>query len=395
LQKDIGDTCDDGDPTTNNDEVDSNCDCAGIPNGTGTLATELISTSSNDAEEKDNGNVSTTSSDLEMIIDGANTQIVGLRFTGLNIDQGMNIISAMIQFSADGDDENIDPCTLDIYGQDIDNAPIFTSSSNNISTRTKTTAKVEWSPEKWLTDNERGPNQRTINIASVIQEIVNRSGYTSSSAIAILIEGTGKRRAFSFNGAAAKAAEITIIYDSSPLPIELLGVTAKTQENDIRIDWSTATETNNDFFTIERSFDGRDFQAIGTVSGKGTTTEISNYTFLDKNPKRGLNYYRLKQTDFDGQYSYSRVVSAEFESTNNTQVFPTVVDDILTIQRSGDNNEESSIIIHDITGRSFKHSIITNNEFKKEISLVDLIPGVYFVSIYNDQSVETFKIVKL
>ncbi len=399
LQKDFGEPCDDGDANTNNDEIASNCTCAGIPNGTGTLTSATISSGDNDAEEEVlSGDVSTGSSDLELIYDSPDDQIVGLRFTNLNIPQGMYIMSAMIQFTSDGSTQNIDPCRLDIYGEDINNSPDFTNGNgnNNISSRAKTTAKADWSPDQWNADLERGVQQRTVNIASVIQEIVNRPGYSSSSAISLLIEGTGKRKAFSYNGNSAQAATLTVIYDlTGPLPIELLDISAKTQRDAIRVDWSTASETNNDYFTIERSFDGRDFQAIGTVPGKGTTTDLSVYTFLDKNPERGINYYRVKQTDFDSQYSYSRVVNAKFEGENYFQIFPTIVEDYLTIHRSTENNLESTIIIHDITGRSFKTSVIENDEFEKELLLENFIPGVYFISIYNNESVETYKIIKL
>jgi len=186
-----------------------------------------------------------------------------------------------------------------------------------------------------------------------------------------------------------------VIYDVIPLPIELLAINAKTKKDGILIDWSTTTEINNNYFTIERSFDGRNFQAIAIIPGNGTTTEISNYAFLDDNPEIGLNYYRLKQTDFDGKYSYSKVVSAAFERGIGIQVFPTIVEDILTIQRTKEYNWESSIIIYSITGRVFKNTIIADDEFTKDISLASLVPGIYFVSIYSNESVKTFKIVKL
>lgn len=397
LQADFGEPCNDGNSNTYNDEITTSCTCEGItPSGTQTLTSAFVGVGSDDAEQnKSNNSISLTSSDLEMMVDGSTAQLVGIRFTNLNIPQGMYITSAMIQFSADAVN-NQNPCNIEIYGQAIDNAPTFAATNNNIGSRTKTSAKVNWTPDNWISSNDRGPAQRTVNIAPVIQEIVDRPGFTSGSAIAVILDGVGNRRAFSFNGDASKAAQMVIIYDLvGPLPVELLDITAKTQENGIKVDWSTASETNNDYFTVERSMDGRSFQPIGTVKGKGTTTELSNYTFLDKDPENGLNYYRLKQTDFDGQYSYSRVVSANFQEEASFQVYPTVAENKIFVRKNGNFYGSSTLKIHDITGRSFKLAEIAEDEFEKELSVEELIPGVYYVSIYNNESVETFKIIKL
>ena len=396
LQADFGDPCDDGDPNTYNDEIDATCNCAGVnPSGTETLVSSFIGGSDNDAEQKiSSGSVSITSSDLEMIIDGNDEQKVGLRFTGLNIPQGMYIQSAMIQFKADGND-NENPCVLEIYGHDTDNAPAFTTGNNNIGSRAKTTAKEVWSPDDW-SNNQRGTAQRTVNIAPVIQEIINRPGYTSSSAIAIIIEGTGKRKAYSYNDNPANAAEITIIYDlTGPLPVELLDINAKKRSNGIEVNWTTASEENNEFFTVERSADGRNFESLGNIQGQGTTSEINKYSFLDKDPLRGLNYYRVKQTDFNGQFSYSPIVSEVFEKESFIEIHPSVVNDNVKIIRGGEQLEKSEVIIHDITGRNFISAELLKDQIELELNLSDLIPGVYFISINNATNVETFKIVKL
>ena len=396
LQADFGDPCDDGDSNTYNDEVDATCNCAGItPGGSITMTTSSIASGDNDAEQKiSSGSVNTSSSDLEMILDGSDEQIVGLRFSGLNIDQAMYIQSAMIQFTADGSD-NDDPCVLEIYGHDIDDAPVFTTSSNNISNRAKTSAKKVWLPDNW-SNGQRGTAQKTVNIAPVIQEIVNRPGYTASSDIALIIEGTGKRKAYSYNGDPANVATLTVIYDlNGPLPVELLDVSANLHDHGVKVDWTTASEENNDYFTVERSIDGRNFEALGNVQGQGTTSEINKYSFLDKAPKRGLNYYRIKQTDFDGKFSHSSVVSVNFESEDFIDLFPSVVNESVNIVRGGEQLELAKVNIHDITGKVFKSSEIQKNETEISLDLTDLISGVYFISINNDITVKTFKIVKL
>jgi Secretion system C-terminal sorting domain len=100
----------------------------------------------------------------------------------------------------------------------------------------------------------------------------------------------------------------------TPLPIELLDFTAKLSNAAIDLRWTTASELNNDFFTIERLNEEDDiFIQIGAVKGSGTINEIRSYQVYDFAPRAGKNYYRLKQTDLDGQYSYSKIVMVDYQ----------------------------------------------------------------------------------
>ena len=92
------------------------------------------------------------------------------------------------------------------------------------------------------------------------------------------------------------------------IPVELLSFTAQRTDAGVELNWKTATETNNSGFTIERSRDEENFVQIGFVSGRGTTTEITSYNYLDTEIETGKYYYRLKQTDFDGTVKYLNVV---------------------------------------------------------------------------------------
>ena len=97
---------------------------------------------------------------------------------------------------------------------------------------------------------------------------------------------------------------------SSLLPIELVSFTAKViNNNQVEINWTTASETNNDYFTVERSSNGVEFEEIGSVKGVGNSNKTLNYSFKDENPSYGVLYYRLKQTDYDGNYEYSEIVT--------------------------------------------------------------------------------------
>ncbi len=174
-----------------------------------------VATSSDDAEESASGSVSLTSSDLEMVYDRSD-QTVGLRFTGVPIPLGATISSASIQFQVD--EANATTTSLTIQGQAADNPPTFSSSSGNISGRARTANAVSWSPQPWTTVGAAGPDQQTPNIAAVVQEIVNRSGWASGNALVIIITGTGERVAESFNGAAAAAALLQVEFYTGPPP---------------------------------------------------------------------------------------------------------------------------------------------------------------------------------
>jgi len=95
----------------------------------------------------------------------------------------------------------------------------------------------------------------------------------------------------------------------NPLPIELISFTAKVEEPWVRLDWTTASERNNDFFTVERSADGEHFTNIHEELGAGNSQQVLNYLTFDREPLTGLSYYRLRQTDFDGTSELSGVVT--------------------------------------------------------------------------------------
>ncbi len=112
--------------------------------------------------------------------------------------------------------------------------------------------------------------------------------------------------------------------DNALLPVELTRFLAELRKQTIHLSWQTATELNNDYFTIERSQNGIHYEAIGKVQGYGTTNEQQDYEFADNNPLPGLSYYRLRQTDFDGTIEIFRPVSVVFEglASASASVFP-------------------------------------------------------------------------
>ena len=354
-----------------------------------------IQDGNSDVEEKTNGDMSMGSSDLELAEDEPHFQSIGLRFTGLNIPQGAVINSAYIQFTCDKN-ENINPCILDIYAEDSNSASAFSSNDYDVSSRPKTSTKVTWSPPNWINNGDAGPAQKTGDISAVIQEVVNRPGFVDNSPIVIIIDGVGMREAESYNGSVQGAPELCVNFElGAPLPIDLLNLRAEAQEQEIKVSWTTASETNNDFFTVERSKNGNDFEPIGKVDGNGTTTELSNYFYIDQNPDSGINYYRLLQTDFDGKTSSSSIVNATLKGDRFYNIYPSKVNNFITIEKTEKTNEDLVVSIQDLNGRIFQTVEFDSSDQKMEIRLKELPAGNYFLTISNGLSKEIFKFIKL
>ncbi|MEZ4663413.1 MAG: PKD domain-containing protein [Caldilineaceae bacterium] len=201
--------------TADDSELFSEDDVNIIVNGsTGVEAFEArVAASSDDAEEQPSGSLNLTSADLDMLLDqgsGNTNQYVGLRFTGVAIPQGAAITNAFVQFQAD--ETSSTAAAIIIQGQAADNPVTFGFGSSKIAPRPRTAAAVTWSPAPWTINGEAGVDQRTSDIAPVVQEIVNRPGWASGNAMVIIISGTGNRAVESFNGSAAGAPLLHIEY---------------------------------------------------------------------------------------------------------------------------------------------------------------------------------------
>ncbi|MCO6487360.1 MAG: metallophosphoesterase [Phaeodactylibacter sp.] len=164
----------------------------------------------NDAEEELNGNMSLYSTDLELVKDDGD-QLIGMRFTGLNIPPNAVIHDAWIQFSVE-DNNNDNPCTLSIHGQAGGNPAPFADSDNNISSRPLTQASVSWNPPDWAEIGDAGPAQKTPSLAPILQEIIAGQEYSASSPVVFIIRGEGRRTAESFDGLPGSAPQLCVEY---------------------------------------------------------------------------------------------------------------------------------------------------------------------------------------
>jgi Secretion system C-terminal sorting domain len=175
------------------------------------------------------------------------------------------------------------------------------------------------------------------------------------------------------------------------LPIELTTFTAKSNNSTINLAWQTATEKNNSHFDIERSANGKEWSKIGMVKGNGTSQQKIDYRFTDEGSLSILNYYRLKQVDFDGQFNYSPVVTAVAGKGKLKGIFPNPTADKVTLI-GNDLTNDDVVTIFDLNGRSVKTQKVSGSQ----IDVSDLSKGFYILSIsdINGQSVERVRFVK-
>ncbi|MBL0100800.1 MAG: T9SS type A sorting domain-containing protein [Saprospiraceae bacterium] len=153
---------------------------------------------------------------------------------------------------------------------------------------------------------------------------------------------------------------------------------------------STASETNNDYFNIERSADARNFETIGEIKGAGNSSKELSYEYIDEKPMTGLNYYRIKQTDFDGRFSYSEIRSVRFKGLNNVNVTPRTTEGQINITT---DLEAYTIDIHNAAGQVVK--TFPAMGLDQTISIESLVAGVYYIRINSGTETETLRVIKL
>ena len=181
---------------------------------------------------------------------------------------------------------------------------------------------------------------------------------------------------------------------SSPLPIELLSFEAAfiKETGFVELKWSTATEINNDFFTVESSQDGSSWTEILRKEGAGTTHQLMNYMDYDKHPYDGINYYRLKQTDYNGDYTYSKTIAINILNSIEDKIitFPNPVKNILNIISPGISFEEIFIIDNKgaIVAQQFNPDLSENIQ----VDFGGFAVGNYVIKLKTKNTIATKKI---
>lgn len=181
------------------------------------------------------------------------------------------------------------------------------------------------------------------------------------------------------------------------MPIELLTFAGHLNGNRVDLNWQTATEINNDYFIVERESDEQGVTEIGTVDGSGNTTQLRSYAFTDMSPNPGMNYYRLRQVDFNGSISYSGWVAVEFTPANNyVSIFPNPTEGTFNVLLSGYKDQTVTANVIDITGRILQEQqvTITSQEDQLSMDVSDQPAGIYFLTITTDQGRMVYRVVK-
>ncbi|MBI5917465.1 MAG: T9SS type A sorting domain-containing protein [Bacteroidetes bacterium] len=175
------------------------------------------------------------------------------------------------------------------------------------------------------------------------------------------------------------------------LPVELISFDGNVAGASIELHWQTASEVNNRSFSIEHSADGSHFQTIGEVSGANNSNVEINYTFVDKQPQPGTNYYRLKQTDFDGQFEHSPVIVVGFGRQGSLFEVSSqpAADGNLQLVFDAENAANARIEVYDLKGSLLKISKLeaVSGLNSPEIQLPDIAPGIYLARLVMGQEV--------
>lgn len=179
------------------------------------------------------------------------------------------------------------------------------------------------------------------------------------------------------------------------LPTELSNFNVYKQNNIAQLTWETQSETNNDYFTIERSNDGVNFDFLDKVEGAGTINYSKSYSVNDLKPHKGMNYYRLSQTDYDGNKTIHPVKSVYFDDNqNNFTIYPNPNQNDFTIQYDGEDNELVTISIYDLTGKMIEKIAFNVIENQNTYPLTtNLAKGTYLISLTNGNKTDNQKLV--
>lgn len=249
-----------------------------------------------------------------------------------------------------------------------------------------------------MTDMGNGIYTATAPVISTITTVqykyLNGNIWGTEEDVPLACENSNENREFVIEG---QGSSIDFpIYEfgtcnATVVPVELTFFKGNALENSIELTWQTASEEQNKGFEIEKSVDGKHWEMIDFVEGHGTTFDVQNYHFIDKNPVANVNYYRLKQVDFDGGFEYSNIVLVDFETDfnqNSIQVFPNPIQDELNII-----NAKGQLILYNSIGQPLKELTITDDTF--QLNTNDLQTGTYFLRIYkNDGSSFSKTIIK-
>lgn len=399
-------------------------------------AVETVSRRVNQASDDADG---TPLSISDANLDFAQNQAV-VRFNTLAIPQGATISNAYIEVTSNS--SSTGTYSFAIEGVDVDNAATF-SNGQNLGALSTTSASTTWSgSDAWNNDAV----YTSPSVANIVQEIVNRGGWSSGNSMAFIFNtGTGGRDAYTHDNDDLKAPRLVVEYSASPtycyitqlvtssldqggalttagtqtaqfssagntddnndfgvyytpLPVDLIKFTAQWKEKAVLLLWETATELNNDYFEVLWSNDGVDFKVLDVVQGNGTDPDGATYQSIHTDPET-INFYRLKQVDFNGQSEYSQIIQISQEKPDGFQwkAYPNPFTESITLEVQSRVDEEMQVVVYSIHGTPVYEGIFTavNGTSTQQLSLgAQIAEGVYFVSLKSSSYQEVIRLIK-
>lgn len=257
--------------------------------------------------------------------------------------------------------------------------------------------------EYWMIDRELGTSAVSVSLS---YENERSCGVNDPSQLRVMRwngdmwqnhgylnhEGNASAGVFNSGAAIENFSPFTIGSGSpiNPLPIELLSFAAKAHNGHVDLKWSTAAEINNDFFTLERSRNGEDFETVAIVQGAGNANHQIDYASVDQYPYNGVSYYRLKQTDFDGTTKTYPMQSVEIEAPMSVQLYPNPSRGQVHIEFTALEHTAQVRVIN-LAGQVMHSSQM--NAARMQLDLSALSGGVYLLQVEYGQQITTHKLV--
>ena len=172
------------------------------------------------------------------------------------------------------------------------------------------------------------------------------------------------------------ANTVTLYGPSTPLPMELINFNANQKNDNIVLSWKTATEQNNDYFEVEHSSNAREFTSLDRVKAEGMSSYPREYSYLDKNPIYGTNYYRLFQVDMDGKSTRSHIVSVEMDK-HDISFYPNPAKKSISFSQPVE-----LLVIYDLNGKEW----LRKENIETTVDLSGIRKGTYLIDINNGNS---------
>lgn len=258
-------------------------------------------------------------------------------------------------------------------------------STTSLSTITLIDSAV-WSNVYWQINGAVGLGDSSVFAGTIL----------ANGAVSLLESASLMGRVLAIAGAISLQNNIISIGTliGNPLPIELLNFSANKVGEDVQLNWTTTSEINNNYFTVERSKDGISFEKVLQVKGAKNSNSVLNYSAMDDKPYEGISYYRLKQTDMNGKFVYENMVEVNFKKLFNATMYPNPFSTSLTMMiNDTSQTTHYTICIYNAQGEE-----VTNTIVNKQLTVFEtgnLSSGVYFYKMLdnNTQAIQSGKLV--